>query len=416
MPSSQPAYLHTDNLPELRDALNFILQDLYSKLDFALHLDGKGVMVELAYGGMGRDVSGFNGLIAIAGGVSGNLILGNGFVFDNTTGALYLNVTAKGDILAGTGNKAVAKLPIGTPGQVLSVGGAHATGLQWTAVIVDTENIKVDHIEEHTAGHGIIIDHPLTLPAGASAAGKSPLKFTLAGAALLTAPEVGVLEPFTDDLYYTITTGAARKGVVLTDGFPLTPGDMPVAGTNGRLEDGPTKTNVDSAIALKHTAGTDTALGAVGTKNPPIDADLALYRDSTAANALVTSTWTQVKAFLKTYFDTLYVAVTGRYRYAAALADGGIVTLPTTTANFPANGTITLAHASDGSIVGEAHFFFGSSGVVQIIEGTAATIEANGATAGKVSIGAAISANPVIVKNNLGGGTSVNVLITLSYG
>jgi len=60
------------------------------------------------------------------------------------------------------------------------------------------------------------------------------------------------------------------------------------------------------AALIPHTQNTDTALGAVGTKNPPIDADLVLYRDSTAANVLVTSTWTQIKAFLKTYFDTLY--------------------------------------------------------------------------------------------------------------
>lgn len=70
-------------------------------------------------------------------------------------------------------------------------------------------------------------------------------------------------------------------------------------------------TNTDaqlaSAVLLKHTAGTDTALGTVGTKNPPIDADLAIYRDSTSTNALVTSTWAQVKAFLKTYFDSSYV-------------------------------------------------------------------------------------------------------------
>ncbi len=177
-----------------------------------------------------------------------------------------------------------------------------------------------------------------------------------------------------------------------------------------------THANVDNAVSLKHTSGADTTLGAVGAKNPPIDADLAIYRDSTASNVLVTSTWTQVKSFFKTYFDTLYVVVTGRYRYAAALADGATVTLPTITANYPANGVITLAHASDGSIVGEAHFFFGSSGVVQIIEGTTATIEANAATAGKVSIGAAVSANPVVIKNNLGGGVSVNAMITLWYG
>ncbi len=44
------------------------------------------------------------------------------------------------------------------------------------------------------------------------------------------------------------------------------------------------------------------------TKNPPVDADKVIYRDSTAADGLVTSTWTQVKAFLKTYFDTIYSA------------------------------------------------------------------------------------------------------------
>jgi len=47
-------------------------------------------------------------------------------------------------------------------------------------------------------------------------------------------------------------------------------------------------------------------LSTIGEKNPPIDADKAIYRDSTDSDALVTSTWTQIKAFLKTYFDTLY--------------------------------------------------------------------------------------------------------------
>jgi len=64
--------------------------------------------------------------------------------------------------------------------------------------------------------------------------------------------------------------------------------------------------DIADAITKKHTQGTDTALGAVGTKNPPINADKILYRDSAAADVLVTSTWTQIKAFLKTYFDTLY--------------------------------------------------------------------------------------------------------------
>jgi hypothetical protein len=67
-----------------------------------------------------------------------------------------------------------------------------------------------------------------------------------------------------------------------------------------------TSTQLNSAASLVHTQNTDTALGILGTKNPPIDADKAIYRDSVVGDALVTSTWAQVKAFLKTYFDGLY--------------------------------------------------------------------------------------------------------------
>ena len=64
--------------------------------------------------------------------------------------------------------------------------------------------------------------------------------------------------------------------------------------------------NIDDAVTKRHSQGSDTALGVLGTKNPPVDADLVVQRDSASAFALVTSTWTQIKAFLKSYFDTLY--------------------------------------------------------------------------------------------------------------
>jgi len=104
----------------------------------------------------------------------------------------------------------------------------------------------------------------------------------------------------------------------------------------------------------------------------------------------------------------------GRYRYAAALADAATITLPAITGNRPAHGFIHCAHASTGVISESAEFEYGSTGAVQIIRGTA-NIEANGATAGKISLGAAVSANPVVIKNNLGGGVSVNVMVTLWY-
>jgi hypothetical protein len=89
-----------------------------------------------------------------------------------------------------------------------------------------------------------------------------------------------------------------------------TPGRILQADANG-LPVNATNTDADvaDAVAKRHTQGTDTSLGAVGVKNPPIDADKVLYRDSTAGDALVTSTWTQIKAFLKTYWDTLYEAL-----------------------------------------------------------------------------------------------------------
>jgi hypothetical protein len=65
----------------------------------------------------------------------------------------------------------------------------------------------------------------------------------------------------------------------------------------------------DAQLAALHAQNTDTNLGALSAKNPPLDADKAVYRDSNAADALVTSTWTQIKAFLKTYFDGLYAGI-----------------------------------------------------------------------------------------------------------
>ncbi len=52
-----------------------------------------------------------------------------------------------------------------------------------------------------------------------------------------------------------------------------------------------------------------TDVEASGTKATPIDADLFGYLNSAAANALVKFTWANIKAALKTYFDSLYQAV-----------------------------------------------------------------------------------------------------------
>jgi hypothetical protein len=59
--------------------------------------------------------------------------------------------------------------------------------------------------------------------------------------------ETGVSTP--DDLYYTITTGAARKHFVFDDGTNLTATRIPFATTNGRLTDAAGFTYAAGALA-----------------------------------------------------------------------------------------------------------------------------------------------------------------------
>ncbi len=59
----------------------------------------------------------------------------------------------------------------------------------------------------------------LTLATGTTGAGTSPLKFV--SGTSMTTPEAGAMEFTTDALYFTISTGAARKTVAFTDGSNL---------------------------------------------------------------------------------------------------------------------------------------------------------------------------------------------------
>ena len=75
--------------------------------------------------------------------------------------------------------------------------------------------------------------------------------------------------------------------------------------------------------ADKHSQNSDTGMGVLGTKATPIDADKVVQRDSADSDNMVTSSWTQIKAFLKTYFDTLYQAADALLADIAALTDPG---------------------------------------------------------------------------------------------
>ena len=51
------------------------------------------------------------------------------------------------------------------------------------------------------------------------------------------------------------------------------------------------------------------ALAALATKNPPVNNDTVVQRDSTNFDSLFTSTWTQIKAFLQSFFDGVYASL-----------------------------------------------------------------------------------------------------------
>lgn len=74
------------------------------------------------------------------------------------------------------------------------------------------------------------------LAAGTATAGTGPLKFN--SGTSLTTPVAGVMEFTTDDLFFTIATGTARKRLAMADPVGgLTSGRVPYNTTNGRLTD-----------------------------------------------------------------------------------------------------------------------------------------------------------------------------------
>lgn len=81
---------------------------------------------------------------------------------------------------------------------------------------------------------GNITGRLLKLAAGTTAAGTAPIKLT--SGPLNTTAEAGAIEFLTDNLYYTITTGAARKQIGIND-IPLTSGRVQFSTTNGRTTD-----------------------------------------------------------------------------------------------------------------------------------------------------------------------------------
>ncbi len=93
---------------------------------------------------------------------------------------------------------------------------------------------------------------------------------------------------------------------------------------------------IEASADVTDAVNVGTSIHGVADKNPPIDADKVPLIDTAASNVLKTSTWTNIKAFLKTYFDTVYTL--------AGL--GGVPTTRTITATTP----ITIAGTTSADL------------------------------------------------------------------
>lgn len=92
----------------------------------------------------------------------------------------------------------------------------------------------------------------LQIGAGTTGSNTAPLKFT--SGPLNTSAEAGAFEFLTDSIYFTITTGSARKEITLND-ITLTSGRVPFITTNARLTDSSTWTySVTAGMVVSQTA------------------------------------------------------------------------------------------------------------------------------------------------------------------
>lgn len=144
----------------------------------------------------------------------------------------------------------------------------------------------------------------LMLKAGTTAASTAPLKFV--SGTLQTTAEAGAVEFVTDDYYATITTGAARKGIVLNDGTALTATRVPFATTNGRLTD-----DADLTFATDTLSATKVAMSSLTSGRVPFASTAGLLVDDSDMT-FATDTLTVTKLSAPTSVSTGTLAQTGK--------------------------------------------------------------------------------------------------------
>ena len=122
----------------------------------------------------------------------------------------------------------------------------------------------------------------------------------------------------------SIEVGWRISNVVFLADFPATFDDLTDGSTN-KAYTSTEKTKLSgiaSGADVTSATNVGSSMSGASAKTTPVDADTMPLNDSAASNALKKVTWANIKATLKTYFDTLYQPLDATLTALAGLATG----------------------------------------------------------------------------------------------
>ena len=127
-----------------------------------------------------------------------------------------------------------------------------------------------------------------------------------------------------DTVAMSIEAGWRVSNALFLDDIPDTFDDL-TDGTTNKAFTSTLKTKLDAVEALADVTdagNVGSSIHGASAKTTPVDADTMPLIDSAASNVLKKVTWANIKATLKTYFDTLYQPLDATLTALAGLATG----------------------------------------------------------------------------------------------
>ena len=222
-----------------------------------------------------------------------------------------------------------------------------ASSTQWTTtgsnIYYNTGNVGV----------GIVSPNSL-LHLGAGTVSVAPLGFT--SGPLLSSPLAGKVEFLSDDFFATISSGPARKGIVLNDGTNLVAGRVPYATTNGRLTD-------EAALAYDATTDTLTA----GTLSATEVGDSVFYGNVGIGTSSVSAVFDIYGTSSASTTDLFAISSSSNARLFTIKSSGNVgIGTSTPSAKFEVYGTTTGAIANFASSTNASALYIAANSNVGI--------------------------------------------------